>query len=79
MATQPGTKTVRWRFVKSSNVNHIGWDDENNMYVVYKDGDHLYKYKGVSRQRAVAAVHAQSVGQYINKKIKPNFPVTRLL
>jgi hypothetical protein len=60
----------------SSNVNYVGWQD-GDMVVWFKNGG-LYRYEGVSRQRAVAAALASSVGSYINKKIKPHYKVVKL-
>jgi hypothetical protein len=68
---------VNYRLVESTNVERVGWDDAGNMYVVYKGGG-LYAYLGVSRQRAVAAAYARSVGRYINSRIKPTFDVVKL-
>jgi hypothetical protein len=70
--------TVNLRFIEnSSNVYAVGWDDSNNMFVRFHSGG-TYLYYGVSRQRAVATAYAKSVGQYINRKIKPNFEVLKL-
>jgi KTSC domain len=70
-------KKIRWRNVQSSNILAIGWDDESHMYVRF-GGHTLYRYDGVSRQRAVACSRAQSVGRYLNQKIKPNFQAVRI-
>lgn len=60
----------------SSNVQHVGWKD-GALYVLFKGGA-LYMYDGVSRQRAVACALADSVGKYLNQKIKPTYSCTRL-
>lgn len=76
----PVRSKVRWRNVTSSNIDRIGWDDERNMYVMFvSPGLPIYKYEGVSRQRAVAASRAASVGRYLNRVIKPNFPAIRIV
>ena len=67
---------INWRLVESSNVDAVGWDKSGNMYVTFLNGT-MYRYIGVSRQRAVAAAYADSVGSYINKKIKPFFKVVK--
>lgn len=59
----------------SSNIQYVGWKD-GSMFVLFK-GDSLYRYEGVSRQRAVACALAESVGKYLNQKIKPNYSYTR--
>jgi hypothetical protein len=61
----------------SSNVELVAWDAEGNLYVQYRSGG-KYKYQGVSRQRAVAVALAPSVGQYVNKKIKPNYDCVKI-
>lgn len=71
------TEKIQWRGVTSSNVRMVGWDDMSNMYVIFKDKS-LYFYRGVTRQRAVAMTRAASVGQYLNKKIKPNFTAVKV-
>jgi hypothetical protein len=47
------------------------------MYVTYKS-DKTYAYTGVPYQRAVVAANARSVGSYINKHIKPHYPVQQV-
>src|SRR5215831_8547633 len=69
---------VNFRVVDSSNVMRVGWDDFGNMYVTYLTGN-TYVYFGVSRQRAVAAAYAPSVGAFINRRIKGRFPATKLV
>jgi KTSC domain len=68
---------IRWREVESSNVQAIGWDNKNGMYVLFNHGG-LYLYKDVSRQRAVACFRAESVGKYVNKNIIPHFTATKI-
>lgn len=75
---------IRWREVDSSNVKRIGWPStgEPLMLVEFKNG-RIYGYEGVSRQRAVALVHRRrlwngSIGQYMNKRVKPRFTVVEI-
>lgn len=68
---------INWRYVESSNVKRVGWDKHGNMYVEYLSGD-CYAYMGVSRQRAVATAYSNSVGRYINRKIKKHFRPVKL-
>jgi hypothetical protein len=72
-------KMVRGKYVTSSNVEWVAWpkSGEPLMLVKFKSGS-VYGYVGVSRQRAVAAARAPSVGQYINKVIKPNFKAVKV-
>lgn len=77
MAVKHPAEMVRWRPVDSSNVIEIGWDRHQGMYVTFKSGA-TYLYHDCTRQRAVAASLAPSVGSYINKTIKPNYSCTRI-
>lgn len=64
----------------SSNVRYVGWQ-EGDMYVIFKNDSssaRMYKYVGVSRQRAVACCLAKSVGKYISSKIKPNYKAVKI-
>jgi hypothetical protein len=60
----------------SSNVTYVGWQDDA-LIVWFKSGG-LYRYEGVSRQRAVACALSKSVGGYINRVIRPRFEAVRL-
>ena len=74
----PTDLSVRgYHVTDSSNVTFVGWVS-TGMLVRFKD-DTWYLYCGVTRQRCVAASMARSVGQYINKKIKPRYAATRLM
>jgi len=77
MATYPA-EHVQWRSTQhSTNVTSVGWDCNGNMYVNFRDG-RVYMYRGVSRQRVVAAWRSKSAGRYINRQIKPFFKAIRL-
>ena len=68
-----------FRYVDSSNVERIGWPvtGEQFMLVTYHHGGE-YGYLGVSRQQAVAAAYAPSVGSYIAQRIKGHFKPVKL-
>jgi len=70
---------VNLRLIESSNVESVAWptSGEPLMIVRFRSG-YVYGYLGVSRQRAVAAAHAPSTGEYINSVIKPNFKAVKL-
>ena len=74
---QHPAKKIRWRDVTSSNIEAVGWDDAGNLYVRFTSHS-LYLYRGVTRQRVVAMAHARSVGQYLNKVIKPQFEAVKI-
>jgi KTSC domain len=69
---------IRWREVSSSNIDRVGWDAHNRMYVRYKKSGDIYMYEDVPRQRAVACVRAHSCGSYVNKKIIPNYQAVKI-
>lgn len=60
----------------SSNVDAVIWVPGG--MIVRFHGGAAYLYKGVSRQRAVAAARAKSVGTYINRVIKPQFEALKI-
>lgn len=67
------------RHIESSNVEWIGWPVSGEpLMIVEFQGGGRYAYIGVTRQQAVAASWATSTGQYIAKRIKPNFKVVKL-
>lgn len=71
---------IKVRDVQSSNVEWVGWPaDGTPLMVVQFQGGTRYGYIGASRQRVVAAAHSPSVGKYINSRVKPTYPVVRLL
>lgn len=72
MATRHPANHIEWRKAESSNVMAVGWDNADNMYVLFKGG-RLYLYAGVTRQRCVAAAQAESVGKYVISEIIPKF------
>ena len=76
MPAYPAQEKITWKDVVSSNVSKVGWDKIGNMYVLFRDSspngnNTLYMYRGVSRQRVIAASRANSVGGYLNQHIKP--------
>jgi hypothetical protein len=70
--------TITWRAVASSNVAAVGWDHGSRLYIQFKSSA-VYLYEGVSRQRAVACAGSNSVGKYLDKKIKPHFKATKVI
>jgi len=70
-------RDIKWRTAESSNVDAVGWDNADNMYVLFKGG-RLYLYADVTRQRCVAASMSSSVGHYVNSEIIPHFKGIRI-
>jgi hypothetical protein len=75
--THPSDGLSGYTITDSSNVSTVSWDTDNHMYVAFKSG-HVYRYEGVSRQRAVATALAASVGKYLADKIKPSYKFVRV-
>ena len=70
---------INARNVNSSNVEWIGWPQTGEpLLLVQFTGGARYAYLGVSRQKAVAVAYGRSVGESINKRIKPHHEVVKL-
>jgi KTSC domain len=64
--------------VDSTNVAAVGYDaEEQEIYVEFGDGG-IYKYSGPDQQTFEELLEAPSVGSFLNRAIKPNYPYTRL-
>ncbi len=65
--------------VHSSNVESIGYDEENEIVYVrfLKDGS-LYIYKGVSKPEYENLLYSTSIGSYINRNFKNVYPYERI-
>jgi hypothetical protein len=60
--------------VDSSNVEAVGHDPENEtLYVTFLGGG-TYTYAGVDQQTFEELRDAPSVGSFLNRMIKPNYP-----
>lgn len=64
--------------VDSSNVESVGYDeDEQILYVRFLTGA-TYIYKGVNNYEFEGLVSAPSVGSYLHRYIKNNYPYERI-
>ncbi|WP_129409745.1 KTSC domain-containing protein [Marinitoga lauensis] len=64
--------------VQSSNIDSVGYDDENRtVYVRFKNGV-LYIYKRVPESEFNALLHASSVGAYLHRNFKDVYPYERI-
>lgn len=64
--------------VDSSNVESIGYDEnEQILYVRFLTGA-MYIYKGVSKYEFDGLQSAPSVGSYLHRNIKNNYPYERI-
>lgn len=60
--------------VFSSNVQTVGYDEDNHSLIVTWKNGRKSAYEGVPEEVAVQLSNAPSVGQMINSEIKPNYP-----
>lgn len=64
--------------VSSSNVESVGYDEENQiLYVKFLSGS-LYSYKNVNKVEYEALLNAPSVGSYLHRNIKNVYPYERI-
>lgn len=64
--------------VSSSNVDSIGYDENQQiLYVRFLNGS-LYIYKGVSSYEFDGLLNAPSVGSYLHRNIKNLYPYERV-
>lgn len=64
--------------VQSSNVEEVGYDEDNEItYVRFLNGS-LYIYKGVPKWNFDGLVNAPSVGSYLNVNFKNVYPYERI-
>lgn len=64
--------------VDSSNVESVGYDgNEQILYVRFLTGA-MYIYKGVNNYEFEGLLSAPSVGSYLHRNIKNNYPYERI-
>ncbi|TGL99678.1 MULTISPECIES: KTSC domain-containing protein [Leptospira] len=64
--------------VSSSNVEKIGYDEQNALvYVRFLDGS-LYVYKGVPLHEYENLLNASSIGSYLHRNYKNVYPYERI-
>lgn len=64
--------------VHSSGVRAVGYEEERKtLYVQYVDGD-LYEYFDVPAGEVIDLFQADSVGWFVNKRIKPYYNYRKL-
>ena len=64
------------RKVKSSNIDSVGYENEN-LYIQYQSGA-IYKYKNVPKIIYESLMDSDSKGRYMNSSIKTKFEYERL-
>lgn len=64
--------------VTSSNVESVGYDEQNEVvYVRFSNGT-LYIYKGVPQYDYEGLLNAPSVGSYLHRNFKNVYPYERI-
>lgn len=64
--------------VESSNVDSVGYDEmEQILYVRFLTGA-TYIYKGVNSYEFEGLLNAPSIGSYLHRNIKNNYPYERI-
>lgn len=64
--------------VSSSNIDSIGYDEQNQqVYVRFLNGS-LYIYKGVPQHEFQNLSEAPSIGSYLNRNFKNTYPYERI-
>lgn len=64
--------------VSSSNIDSIGYDDENLEVYVRFHNNSIYVYKGVSKQEFENLRGAPSLGSYLHRNFKNVYPYERI-
>lgn len=64
--------------VSSSNIESLGYDDQNGIvYVRFMNGT-LYIYKGVPKHEFDGLLNAPSIGSYLHRNFKNVYPYERI-
>lgn len=64
--------------VSSSNVSAVGYEvDYQITYIEFMNGT-LYTYKGVPESEFLALLTAPSIGSYLHRNFKNNYPYERI-
>lgn len=72
------TRRVRRRSVESTAVESVGYDAVSRTLEVAYAGGGVYRYLGVPQRAYELLLHAESVGAYVNRRIKPYYRFRRV-
>ncbi|MCB2356421.1 KTSC domain-containing protein [Clostridium estertheticum] len=64
--------------VSSSNIDSVGYDEEDQTVHVRFTNNSLYIYKGVPELEFDGLVNAPSVGSYLHRNYKNVYPYSRI-
>jgi hypothetical protein len=69
---------VRLIPVQSSSIRAVGYDEGREvLYIRFIDGD-LYEYYEVPTSEVIDLFQAESIGWFVNKRIKPQYKYRKL-
>lgn len=67
-----------WRIVDSTSIRAVRYSEERRALAVRFRSGASYEYEGVPPEEYVRLLAAESLGAYLNSRIKPRYPFTRL-
>ena len=73
-----GYASRMWRIVDSTSIRAVRYSDERRALAVRFRSGATYEYEGVPPEEYIHLLAADSVGAYLNTRIKPRYPFTRL-
>ena len=66
------------RRVSSTAVRSVGYDeDRHELEIEYAEGG-VYRYSLVPRRVYEQLLAAESIGRYVTRRVKPNYPVAQV-
>ncbi|UWG96248.1 KTSC domain-containing protein [Dehalobacter sp. DCM] len=69
---------VEMIFVSSSNIESVGYDEENQIVYIRFLAGTFYCYKGVPKHEFEGLLNSPSVGSYLHRNFKNFYPYERL-
>jgi hypothetical protein len=73
LGCEPMAIVLNWESVDSSNVDKVAYDENSQTLAVRFRSGSLYTYHEVEKEIYHQMVGAESVGQYLNRVVKPMF------
>jgi hypothetical protein len=67
-----------WRIVDSTSIRAVRYSEERRALAVRFRSGAAYEYAGVPPDEYARLLAAESLGAYLNTRIKPRFPFSRL-
>jgi hypothetical protein len=65
---------MRRRPVSSSALRSVGYDPQERLLEVEFESGEVYQYQGVELMVHKLLMRADSMGRFVNERIKPNYP-----